>query len=296
VSAEKFEEKTQDLVEQTMDFVRQLLANNTLSPEQIDVVLLVGGSSRMPMIQKAVKALFVGDGKVRLEDPDLAVAKGAALAAAIEWNERLDKRVRGETDEFSEQGETSGEPEPIQPITEEEAAELRIGIPQQVESGYKEILSRSFGPAVFVDASHYMIDNLLFVGDESPAEATGQYGTMTDNQPAVEFTVFENFAKDRVNKQVTPSVDENGNEQYTDPVLKVKSLGTVHLDLPAGTPKGAIIDVFFRWSAVGLEVRATNHATGETVQTVIESANTMTQEELSEAVKHMATVKTSGNL
>jgi molecular chaperone DnaK (HSP70) len=141
-----------------------------------------------------------------------------------------------------------------------------------------------------------MIDNLLFVGDESPSEATGTYGTMADNQAAVEFTIFENFAKDRVNKTVPPSIDENGNEQYTDPALKVKSLGNVRLELPPGTPKGTPIEVFFRCSAIGLEVRATNKATGETVESVITSENTKTQEELNEAVKHMATVNTSGNI
>ncbi|MDR0908309.1 MAG: Hsp70 family protein [Spirochaetaceae bacterium] len=293
VSAEKFEELTQDLVERTMDFVRQLLSNNSLAPENIDVVLLVGGSTFMPMIKNAVEGMF--HSKVRVEDPNLAVAKGAALAAAIEWNEIIDKRVRGETDQFSEINDIENTQAPTQPITEEEASKLRIGIPQQV-STFNDKLSRSFGPAVFVDESHYMIDNLLFDGDEMPSEATGQYGTMADNQAAVEFTVFENFAKDRVNKHVTPSIDENGNEQYTDPALKVKSLGNVRLELPPGTPKGTPIEVFFRCSAIGLEVRATNMTTGETVNTVITSENTMSQEELTEAVKHMATVHTSGNL
>ena len=41
----------------------------------------------MPMIKNAVEALFPG--KVRVEQPNLAVAKGAALSAALEWNERL---------------------------------------------------------------------------------------------------------------------------------------------------------------------------------------------------------------
>jgi molecular chaperone DnaK (HSP70) len=141
-----------------------------------------------------------------------------------------------------------------------------------------------------------MIDNLLFVGDSSPSEATGQYGTMVDNQAAVQFTVFENVAKDRTNKHVTPSIDENENEQYTDPALKVKSLGNIRLALPPGTPKGTPIDVFFRCSAIGLEVRATNVMTSESVETVITSENTKSQEELNEAIKHMASVRTSGNI
>jgi molecular chaperone DnaK (HSP70) len=252
----------------------------------------------MPMIKKAVDDLFPN--KTRVEDPDLAVAKGAALAAAIEWIEGFEKRKRGEIDSFSTPQDTEdGEPITVPIITEEEekqaAALMSMGNLQKV-STVSDKLTRSFGPAVFVDETHYMIDNLLFVGDESPSEATGQYGTMVDNQAAVQFTVFENVAKDHVNKHVTPSIDQDENEQYTDPALKVKSLGNVRVELPPGTPKGTPIEVFFRCSAIGLEVRATNMETSEAVETVITSDNTKTQEELTEAIKHMASVRTSGSL
>jgi molecular chaperone DnaK (HSP70) len=293
VTREKFEEQTQDLVDQTMDFVHQLLQTAGLSAEQVDVVLLVGGSTKMPMVKAAVEAVFPG--KVRVEQPDLAVAKGAALAAAIEFNERLDKRVRGEVDEFAAPVGDEGTVEELPPITEEEVAGLRINVPQQV-SMVNDKLSRSFGPAVYVDNDNYMIDNLLFVGDDVPSEATGTYGTMVDNQAAVEFTVFENVARDRVNKHVTPSIDVSGNDQYTDPALKVKNLGSVRLELPPGTPKGAPIQVFFRCSTIGVEIRATNLETNESVESVLTSENTKTQEEVNEAIKHMASVRTSGNI
>ncbi len=88
ISADAFKERTQDLVEMTMDFVRQILENNSLTAADIDVVLLVGGSTKMPMIREAVETVFAG--KVRMEDhPDLAVAKGAALKAALECVERV---------------------------------------------------------------------------------------------------------------------------------------------------------------------------------------------------------------
>jgi len=298
VSAEKFEELTHDLVERTMDFVNQLLSSNSLTSDDIDVVLLVGGSTRMPMIKKTIDDLFPN--KTRVEDPDLAVAKGAALAAAIEWIEGFEKRKRGEIDAFSAHVDSEdGEPIAAPVITEEEekqAAALMSMSNLQKVSTVSDKLSWSFGPAVFVDETHYMIDNLLFVGDETLSEATGIYGTMVDHQAAVQFTVFENVAKDRVNKYVTPSIDQDDNEQYTDPALKVKSLGSVRLELPPGTPKGTPIEVFFRCSAVGLEVRATNMETTESVETVITSDNTKTQEEMNEAIKHMASVKTSGNI
>jgi molecular chaperone DnaK (HSP70) len=299
VSAEKFEELTQDLVERTMSFVNKLLSNNSLTPDNIDVVLLVGGSTKMPMVKKAVEGLFPD--KVRNEDPDKAVAKGAALEAAIEWIDDYTKRKTDEEDVFKASNNDKGDREPVAQITEEEeeqaAAIMAMSNLQKIGT-VSDKLTRSFGPAVLVDRTKYMIDNLLFIGDESPSEATGNYATVADNQTGVKITVFENVAKDRVDKYVTPPIDKDGNTQPVDPALKVKSLGSVVLELPPGSPEGTPIEVFFRCSAIGLEVRATNVTTGESIETVITSASgaTKTQEELDEAVEHMTSVKTSGSI
>ena len=84
VTKEEFEKRCTDLVEQTMDFVDKLMADTSCTPEDVDKVLLVGGSTLMPMVKDAVEAKFPGEGKVLIEDPNLAVAKGAALSAAVE--------------------------------------------------------------------------------------------------------------------------------------------------------------------------------------------------------------------
>ena len=293
LTREDFESRTQDLVEQTMDFVNHLLEKTGFSADHVDVVLLVGGSTKMPMIRAAVEAMFPG--KVRVEDPDLAVAKGAALAAAIEWNERLQTIASG--GEVKPEYPTNDGEEPISnlPTTAEEAAALMINVPQQV-STVSDKLTRSLGPAVYVDEEHYMIDNLLFVGDEIPAEAEAIYGTRTDNQAEIKVKVFENVAADRENKHVLPSIDENGNEQYTDPALKVKMIGEVRLELPPNTLKGTPIRVVFRSSAIGLEVTATNLETDESAKTTITTANTMISDELDEARARFASIKTSGQI
>lgn len=293
LTREDFESRTQDLVEQTMDFVTHLLDDSGVSADSVDVVLLVGGSTKMPMIRTAVEAMFPG--KVRVEDPDLAVAKGAALAAAIEWNERLQTIASG--GEVKPEYPTGDTEEPISnlPTTAEEAAALMINVPQQV-STVSDKLTRSLGPAVYVDEDHYMIDNLLFVGDEIPAEAEAVYGTRVDNQAEIKVKVFENVATDRENKHVLPSIDENGNEQYTDPSLKVKMIGEVRLELPPHTLKGTPIRVVFRSSAIGLEVTATNLETDESAKTTITTDNTMTADELDEARARFANIKTSGQI
>ena len=78
----KFNELTADLVENTMKPVRQALADSGLSISQIDKVLMVGGSSRIPAVQEAVKSL-IGKEPFKGINPDECVAIGAALQAGV---------------------------------------------------------------------------------------------------------------------------------------------------------------------------------------------------------------------
>lgn len=78
----KFDELTADLVEKTMGPVRQALADSGLSISQIDKVLMVGGSSRIPAVQNAVKG-FIGKEPFKGINPDECVAIGAAIQAGV---------------------------------------------------------------------------------------------------------------------------------------------------------------------------------------------------------------------
>jgi len=78
----KFNELTADLVEKTMGPVRQALADSGLKIEEIGKVLMVGGSSRIPAVQDAVKSL-TGKDPFKGINPDECVAIGAALQAGV---------------------------------------------------------------------------------------------------------------------------------------------------------------------------------------------------------------------
>lgn len=78
----KFDELTADLVEKTMGPVRQALSDAGLKPTQIDKVLLVGGSTRTPAVQNAVKN-FIGKEPFKGINPDECVAIGAAVQAGV---------------------------------------------------------------------------------------------------------------------------------------------------------------------------------------------------------------------
>ena len=78
----KFNELTSDLVEATMGPVRQAIQDSGLKISEIDKVLMVGGSSRIPAVQEAVKS-FTGKEPFKGINPDECVAIGAALQAGV---------------------------------------------------------------------------------------------------------------------------------------------------------------------------------------------------------------------
>ena len=78
----KFNELTADLVESTMGPVKQALSDSGLSASKLDKVLLVGGSTRIPAVQEAIKN-FTGKEPFKGINPDECVAVGAALQAGV---------------------------------------------------------------------------------------------------------------------------------------------------------------------------------------------------------------------
>ena len=78
----EFDRITADLVEATMGPTKQVLRDSGLSASQIDKVLLVGGSTRIPAVQEAVKK-FIGKEPFKGINPDECVAIGAAIQGGV---------------------------------------------------------------------------------------------------------------------------------------------------------------------------------------------------------------------
>lgn len=85
----RFEEMTTDLIERVAIPCRRALEDSGLSASQIDKVLLVGGSTRMPVVQRKVKEIF-GKEPTKGINPDECVAAGAAIQGAIMTGEHKD--------------------------------------------------------------------------------------------------------------------------------------------------------------------------------------------------------------
>ncbi len=82
ITRQKFNELTADLVEKTMIPTKNALSDAGISPSEIDKVLLVGGSSRIPAVQEAVQHL-IGKEPHKGINPDECVAIGAAIQAGV---------------------------------------------------------------------------------------------------------------------------------------------------------------------------------------------------------------------
>lgn len=82
ITRAKFNELTADLVEATMEPVRRALSDSGLNVSEINKVLLVGGSTRIPAVQDAVKA-FIGKDPFKGINPDECVALGAAIQGGV---------------------------------------------------------------------------------------------------------------------------------------------------------------------------------------------------------------------
>ena len=79
----RFEELTRDLVERCMQPVRQALADAKLNEKDLDEVILVGGSTRIPAVKELVKRLTGGKEPNQSVNPDEVVAVGAAIQAGV---------------------------------------------------------------------------------------------------------------------------------------------------------------------------------------------------------------------
>jgi molecular chaperone DnaK len=79
----KFEELVRTLVDSTLEPMEQALSDCGLSPDRIERIVLVGGSTRIPAVQEAVKRFFDGKSPDRSVNPDESVALGAAIQAGV---------------------------------------------------------------------------------------------------------------------------------------------------------------------------------------------------------------------
>ena len=83
LSRGRFEQMCEDIFQRSVGPVKQALTDASLTPDKIDEVVLVGGSTRIPRVQQIVKDLFLGKEPHKGVNPDEVVAVGAAVQAGV---------------------------------------------------------------------------------------------------------------------------------------------------------------------------------------------------------------------
>jgi molecular chaperone DnaK len=83
LSRAQFEQQAKELIDGTLEPVKQALKDADLGPEEINRILLVGGSTRIPSVQSAISEFFGGQAPDRSVNPDEAVALGASIQAGV---------------------------------------------------------------------------------------------------------------------------------------------------------------------------------------------------------------------
>jgi molecular chaperone DnaK len=260
LTRELFDQLTEHLLEQTIMYTKQVLdeaANNGVS---VDMILLVGGSTRMKQVEERLKKEFGLE--IVINDPDESVAKGAAW-----YGQKLaiDEAIQIHKEKW---GENSSE-------SAVEAVSKEFGLPvsavqKAASTTVGSVTSQSFGVYVQDGSTVQMIvANLILKNTRLPMETSQTFGTVEENQPNAEIRIMEN----------------NYYDKKVDPEQSVE-LGTALLTLPRGLPKGSPIKITFQLNIEGrLHVEAEEMTGHETVAVDIKTENIISEAELEQAKK-----------
>jgi molecular chaperone DnaK len=252
VARKQFEEMTADLLEETIRITNRTLdeAEERYSGirGQISQLLLVGGSSWMPAVSERLKQEFSWE--PRLSDPDLAVAKGAALYAAgqtVRYVEPDEGAQAASGTDASGRGAGLGYSGPVTDAAVQEVAN-RLGVAEEkvrdlAQRTVVNVLPKAVGVKLVdttkpgweddPDAASY-IEHLIAAQTQLPHEAeTLVANTVMPNQPGVEIEIWEQAGE-------VPSPELAANHRVDDAGL-IEGLGK--FSLPAGSPVNIDITV-----------------------------------------------------
>ncbi|HMD94885.1 MAG TPA: Hsp70 family protein [Trebonia sp.] len=275
VTRQQFDEMTAELLDETIRITRQTLdeaeQRHPGIRERISELLLVGGSSRMPAVAERLRKEFRWE--PRLTDPDLAVAKGAALYAAGQTV----RFVEAETAAADGTGMEPGTTRPgaglgySAPVTDEAVQEVanRTGIDEEKVRSIAgrtvvNVLPKAVGVKLIDTAKPNWeddpegasyIEHLIDPQTQLPVSPprTLEANTVVANQPGVEIEIWEQAG-------AAPSPDLSANHRVDDAGL-IEGLGPFRL--PAGSPVNIEIGV----DAEGtVKLRAVEPASGKELE------------------------------
>ncbi len=214
ITRDEFEAASAGLVQSTIDIIDRVLASKQFTMADIDDVILVGGSSRMPQVKNAIAAKYP-DAEIKVFDPDQSVAKGASIFAKSNA---------------------------MAPAEGAAAVDPVSGAPAEPAEGVlsvHNVLSKTFGiKAIYEDGSE-MISNIIFRNEVLPIESIKTYYPVDEGQTTIKVEIYEDSALN----------DENGKKT---PVIDASPVGEFMMDLPPQVTKNTPITVKFTATDEGI--------------------------------------------
>lgn len=209
ITREEFETITRDLLMTTIEISKNSIERSGLTESDIDLIVLVGGSSRMPQVKTIMEQEFPNI-KFKIYNPDLAVAEGAALYSVA--------KILNDT---SEESETKA-------IKEEYGDVLK----QMPSVSVTTVLPKSYGvSAIYLDESR--IFNILFRNTAVPIERSDRFYVRYDNQTHILVEIYENESYMPDDGEAEPLFPEDCGEP----------IGRFEIELPSNTMAGEPVDV-----------------------------------------------------
>ena len=264
LTREQFEELTADLLERCRQTCENVLSEKEMTWDDIDTVLLVGGSTRMPMIQNMLTNISGKEINPTEVNPDDTVALGAAIDGVIRQFEEI---TRGDSATSTAEDISDG------------AIDRIIGLRGTKKIEVIDGATHNMGltPVKDVDGQHKQYIHVMIPKmTRIPCEVVSEdFGTIEPNQDNILIEIVEGLEQDQFKDEI--------------PEFEAFKLGECILDLPPNLPQGTTIKVTFKYNLdQTLEVTAEG-PDGRTANATIERP-TLDEAEVKSSSKHLKTL------
>ena len=273
ITREEFDTLTEVRLEATIGFTESVIEKaKAKGRRNVDKILLVGGSTYMPQVKNLLKKRFPAVGDISLLEPNLAVAKGAAVFGFKYYlDDEIMKRIGEQTGRDVSGTTVDAIPEEVRERAEASVAHdqgLQLAQMQNLtRKAIQNVTSKSFGVKVLDQQRKECVANLIVVDAKVPADVTEKFHTVDDGQVSVKVTCMEN------------TVPKSGHVDLDE----CTEIGGAELPFARPLPKGSPLEFRFSLSADGLlSVHATDLTTGGDVDLEISTAAILTAGEVKE--------------
>jgi len=277
IEQEKFESLTADLLDRTMDFTRQMLEEaKKKGIEHFDEFILVGGSTRMPMVKERIEQEFSIVPKVF--DPDEAVVKGAAiygwkLGLNDEIIQRLSQKSNKPIQQITDIPEMLNNKElsaqDLKEVAQQVSNETGVSLPKIKSAmvNIKDITSKSFGIVAYNNQKETVVFNSVLKNTAVPVVKKQEFYTTVENQKSLLIRIMES---------------ETSEVEITEE--QAVEIKTAILNLPPDLPEGLPLEVTFVLNEEGqLHITAMETRDSKKIEIRVDTASVINDEDFEKA-------------